>query len=204
MTKVEEMNSFQRTLFILAYNYKLEQLSKGYSTPLCDRWVAELLISSPAEWVVWKCKFNTSRNQWALYFLFSTGLCSGKFVLCSGVEHESCYQAELHFLPPHSASWMCVYVAQWVRDMGWQRPVEQGRYANVSWNDFRCPDCLFTHLPYITLDLLSICYEIEQQRGHMRVCSSLISEDILYPQAKLFSWSYVTKHKCIKTLHFSS
>ncbi|KAM4743101.1 long-chain-fatty-acid--CoA ligase 3a isoform 1-T2 [Anableps anableps] len=39
MTKLEEMNSFQRTLFILAYNYKLEQLSKGYSTPLCDRLV---------------------------------------------------------------------------------------------------------------------------------------------------------------------
>ncbi|XP_037534383.1 long-chain-fatty-acid--CoA ligase 3-like [Nematolebias whitei] len=37
MTKVEQMNSFQQTLFILAYNYKLEQLSKGNSTPLCDR-----------------------------------------------------------------------------------------------------------------------------------------------------------------------
>ncbi|KAM6987627.1 long-chain-fatty-acid--CoA ligase 3a isoform 2-T2 [Tautogolabrus adspersus] len=36
MTKVEEMNCVQRTLFILAYNYKLEQLTKGYSTPLCD------------------------------------------------------------------------------------------------------------------------------------------------------------------------
>ncbi|TMS07380.1 Long-chain-fatty-acid--CoA ligase 3 [Larimichthys crocea] len=36
MTKVEEMNCVQRTLFILAYNYKLEQLAKGYSTPLCD------------------------------------------------------------------------------------------------------------------------------------------------------------------------
>lgn len=39
MSKVEEMNSVQRTLFILAYNYKLEQLAKGYSTPLCDRFV---------------------------------------------------------------------------------------------------------------------------------------------------------------------
>ncbi|KAM6948425.1 long-chain-fatty-acid--CoA ligase 3b [Aplochiton taeniatus] len=36
MTKVEEMSSFQRTLFALAYNYKMEQISKGYSTPLCD------------------------------------------------------------------------------------------------------------------------------------------------------------------------
>ncbi|XP_061574754.1 long-chain-fatty-acid--CoA ligase 3a [Cololabis saira] len=36
MTKVEEMNSIQRTLFILAYNYKLEQLAKGNATPLCD------------------------------------------------------------------------------------------------------------------------------------------------------------------------
>ena len=38
MTKVEEMSSFQRTLFVLAYNYKMEQISKGYSTPLCDRY----------------------------------------------------------------------------------------------------------------------------------------------------------------------
>ncbi|XP_075892966.1 long-chain-fatty-acid--CoA ligase 3a isoform X2 [Nelusetta ayraudi] len=36
MAKVEAMNFVQRTLFILAYNYKLEQLAKGYSTPLCD------------------------------------------------------------------------------------------------------------------------------------------------------------------------
>uniref|UniRef100_A0A7N8X4C5 long-chain-fatty-acid--CoA ligase n=1 Tax=Mastacembelus armatus TaxID=205130 RepID=A0A7N8X4C5_9TELE len=39
MTKVEEMNCIQRTLFILAYNYKLEQLAKGYNTPLCDKLV---------------------------------------------------------------------------------------------------------------------------------------------------------------------
>ena len=38
MTKVEEMSSFQRSLFVLAYNYKMEQISKGYSTPLCDRY----------------------------------------------------------------------------------------------------------------------------------------------------------------------
>ena len=37
MTKVDEMSSFQRSLFVLAYNYKMEQISKGYSTPLCDR-----------------------------------------------------------------------------------------------------------------------------------------------------------------------
>lgn len=36
MTKVEEMSSFQRTLFALAYNYKMEQISRGYGTPLCD------------------------------------------------------------------------------------------------------------------------------------------------------------------------
>ncbi|KAK1879718.1 Long-chain-fatty-acid--CoA ligase 3 [Dissostichus eleginoides] len=36
MTKVEEMSKLQRTLFALAYNYKMEQISKGYSTPLCD------------------------------------------------------------------------------------------------------------------------------------------------------------------------
>ncbi|XP_030629001.1 long-chain-fatty-acid--CoA ligase 3b [Chanos chanos] len=39
MSKVQEMNGFQRTLFVLAYNYKLEQITKGYSTPLCDRLV---------------------------------------------------------------------------------------------------------------------------------------------------------------------
>uniref|UniRef100_A0A4W6C4T6 long-chain-fatty-acid--CoA ligase n=1 Tax=Lates calcarifer TaxID=8187 RepID=A0A4W6C4T6_LATCA len=39
ITKVEEMNCVQRTLFILAYNYKLKQLAKGYSTPLCDKLV---------------------------------------------------------------------------------------------------------------------------------------------------------------------
>ncbi|XP_008591868.1 PREDICTED: long-chain-fatty-acid--CoA ligase 3 isoform X2 [Galeopterus variegatus] len=37
MIKVNEMSSFQRNLFILAYNYKMEQISKGRSTPLCDR-----------------------------------------------------------------------------------------------------------------------------------------------------------------------
>lgn len=37
MSKVNEMTSFQRNLFILAYNYKMEQISKGYTTPLCDR-----------------------------------------------------------------------------------------------------------------------------------------------------------------------
>ncbi|KAJ8388705.1 hypothetical protein AAFF_G00131140 [Aldrovandia affinis] len=36
MTKVEEMSSVQRTMFVLAYNYKMEQLCKGNSTPLCD------------------------------------------------------------------------------------------------------------------------------------------------------------------------
>uniref|UniRef100_A0A671Y2N2 long-chain-fatty-acid--CoA ligase n=1 Tax=Sparus aurata TaxID=8175 RepID=A0A671Y2N2_SPAAU len=36
MTKVEEMSKFQKTLFVLAYNYKMEQISKGYNTPLCD------------------------------------------------------------------------------------------------------------------------------------------------------------------------
>ncbi|XP_043926225.1 long-chain-fatty-acid--CoA ligase 3 isoform X2 [Protopterus annectens] len=39
MNKVNAMSSFQQTLFVLAYNYKLEQISKGYSTPLCDRLV---------------------------------------------------------------------------------------------------------------------------------------------------------------------
>ncbi|XP_030071903.1 fatty acid CoA ligase Acsl3 [Microcaecilia unicolor] len=37
ITKVTSMNKFQRSLFALAYNYKMNQISKGYSTPLCDR-----------------------------------------------------------------------------------------------------------------------------------------------------------------------
>ncbi|XP_028586895.2 fatty acid CoA ligase Acsl3 [Podarcis muralis] len=37
MNRVNEMSNFQRNLFILAYNYKMEQISKGYTTPLCDR-----------------------------------------------------------------------------------------------------------------------------------------------------------------------
>lgn len=39
MLKVEEMSIFQRTLFLLAYNYKMEQLAIGYSTPLCDKYI---------------------------------------------------------------------------------------------------------------------------------------------------------------------
>uniref|UniRef100_A0A2K5DAL0 long-chain-fatty-acid--CoA ligase n=1 Tax=Aotus nancymaae TaxID=37293 RepID=A0A2K5DAL0_AOTNA len=39
MNKVNEMSSFQRNLFILAYNYKMEQISKGRSTPLCNSFV---------------------------------------------------------------------------------------------------------------------------------------------------------------------
>ncbi|KAI7800817.1 long-chain-fatty-acid--CoA ligase 3a [Triplophysa rosa] len=39
MLKVEQMSVFQRTLFLLAYNYKMEQLAMGYNTPLCDRFV---------------------------------------------------------------------------------------------------------------------------------------------------------------------
>lgn len=43
MNKVNEMSSLQRNLFILAYNYKMEQIAKGCSTPLCDRWVKPVL-----------------------------------------------------------------------------------------------------------------------------------------------------------------
>uniref|UniRef100_A0AAR2IUB7 long-chain-fatty-acid--CoA ligase n=1 Tax=Pygocentrus nattereri TaxID=42514 RepID=A0AAR2IUB7_PYGNA len=39
MTKVDEMSRVQRTLFVLAYNYKIEQISRGYGTPLCDKLV---------------------------------------------------------------------------------------------------------------------------------------------------------------------
>uniref|UniRef100_A0A8C0SCS6 long-chain-fatty-acid--CoA ligase n=1 Tax=Canis lupus familiaris TaxID=9615 RepID=A0A8C0SCS6_CANLF len=39
MNKVNEMSSFQRNLFVLAYNYKMEQISRGHGTPLCDRFI---------------------------------------------------------------------------------------------------------------------------------------------------------------------
>ncbi|XP_061774842.1 long-chain-fatty-acid--CoA ligase 3a isoform X2 [Nerophis ophidion] len=39
MAKVEATSCVQRILFTLAYNYKLEQLSRGCSTPLCDIFV---------------------------------------------------------------------------------------------------------------------------------------------------------------------
>lgn len=48
MTKVEGMSRFQRTLFVLAYNYKMEQISKGYNTPLCDRYFMLLLHEAPS------------------------------------------------------------------------------------------------------------------------------------------------------------
>ncbi|XP_064184239.1 long-chain-fatty-acid--CoA ligase 4 [Anguilla rostrata] len=36
MSKVQEMGYVQRTLFKLAYNYKLEQVKRGYDAPLCN------------------------------------------------------------------------------------------------------------------------------------------------------------------------
>ncbi|XP_075959208.1 long-chain-fatty-acid--CoA ligase 4 [Anarhichas minor] len=47
MSKVQEMNLVQRTLFTLGYKYKLEQIERGYDAPLCNallfRKVKELL-----------------------------------------------------------------------------------------------------------------------------------------------------------------
>ncbi|XP_063298521.1 fatty acid CoA ligase Acsl3 [Pelobates fuscus] len=37
MSKVATMSPIQKGLFSLAYNYKMKQISRGYSTPLCDR-----------------------------------------------------------------------------------------------------------------------------------------------------------------------
>lgn len=60
MNRVNEMSSFQRNLFILAYNYKMEQISKGYTTPLCDRYVHFLKRQriqkrdwQTGEWLIW-------------------------------------------------------------------------------------------------------------------------------------------------------
>ncbi|XP_069748938.1 long-chain-fatty-acid--CoA ligase 4 isoform X2 [Narcine bancroftii] len=36
MSKVQEMNYFQRTMFKLGYDYKLEQIKRGYDAPLCN------------------------------------------------------------------------------------------------------------------------------------------------------------------------
>ncbi|KAL0973796.1 hypothetical protein UPYG_G00211270 [Umbra pygmaea] len=36
MSKVQEMSYFQRTLFNLGYNYKLEQVKRGYDAPICN------------------------------------------------------------------------------------------------------------------------------------------------------------------------
>uniref|UniRef100_A0A673I5P5 long-chain-fatty-acid--CoA ligase n=1 Tax=Sinocyclocheilus rhinocerous TaxID=307959 RepID=A0A673I5P5_9TELE len=36
MSKVQEMSCVQRTLFKLAYDYKLKQIKKGYDAPLCN------------------------------------------------------------------------------------------------------------------------------------------------------------------------
>ncbi|CAI9180933.1 unnamed protein product [Rangifer tarandus platyrhynchus] len=36
MSKVQEMNYIQKTLFKIGYDYKLEQIKKGYDAPLCN------------------------------------------------------------------------------------------------------------------------------------------------------------------------
>ncbi|XP_072126990.1 long-chain-fatty-acid--CoA ligase 4 isoform X1 [Mobula birostris] len=36
MSKVQEMNYLQRTMFKLCYDYKLEQIKRGYDAPLCN------------------------------------------------------------------------------------------------------------------------------------------------------------------------
>lgn len=36
MSKVQEMSFIQKKLFELGYNYKLEQIKRGYDAPLCN------------------------------------------------------------------------------------------------------------------------------------------------------------------------
>lgn len=36
MSKVQEMNFIQKRLFTMGYNYKLEQIERGYDAPLCN------------------------------------------------------------------------------------------------------------------------------------------------------------------------
>lgn len=36
MSKVQEMNFIQKKLFTMGYNYKLDQIERGYDAPLCN------------------------------------------------------------------------------------------------------------------------------------------------------------------------
>lgn len=134
MTKVDEMSRVQKTLFALAYNYKMEQITKGYSTPLCDRY--NTLADKPTQlWEAALYYFN------AVNKLFITGcvcMCvvcavwfSVKCVQCWVGIHECCCQEALRCLPLLSALWTSVSVAQWDRATASQRPVVPGLLANV-------------------------------------------------------------------------
>lgn len=51
MSKVQEMNFVQKRLFTMGYNYKLEQIERGYDAPLCNAWgtTCDFVISG----IVW-------------------------------------------------------------------------------------------------------------------------------------------------------
>lgn len=101
MTKVEGMSKFQRTLFVLAYNYKMEQIAKGYSTPLCDRYFQGLLCETA----------NASKELLltdACAFFFDTCFfsvwCLSACVHCWEVTCECCSRVELRSRQQRSAS----------------------------------------------------------------------------------------------------
>uniref|UniRef100_A0A4W5PFE0 long-chain-fatty-acid--CoA ligase n=1 Tax=Hucho hucho TaxID=62062 RepID=A0A4W5PFE0_9TELE len=104
MTKVEEMSSAQRTLFTLAYNYKLEQLSQGRSTPLCDKYVSLLqLIHCPAQLFVPCChplEIGERAGPWQGYYGlvmwdYSTGRVGGPLV-CSEIKLKDWVEGGYH------------------------------------------------------------------------------------------------------------
>lgn len=38
MNRLQDMNKVHRTLFHMTYNYKAKKISKGYNTPICDKY----------------------------------------------------------------------------------------------------------------------------------------------------------------------
>ncbi len=103
MTKVEEMSSVQKTLFVLAYNYKMEQISKGYSTPLCDRYKMNagynisVIISSKTRWVCVEAVLFSVIIRMSIASC-SAGLCSRRFARCWVVTCVCCCLVELLYL----------------------------------------------------------------------------------------------------------
>lgn len=70
----------------------------------------------------WKSMLFSRFSYYSWLLFIHPGWCSRRFALCWEVKHGSCCQVERRSLPPHNASWMCVFAAQWVKDTAWRRP----------------------------------------------------------------------------------